>query len=421
MHIVFFADNFPPEGNAIASRVFERACYWIKWGHQVTVITSVPNFPEGKVYPGYKNKLYQVELIEGIRVVRVKTYIAQNKGFLLRILDFVSYICPALIAGILQKKPDVIVATTPQFFVGITAWLASFFRGIPFILEVADIWPASIVGVGAMHKSILIRGLEKLELFLYRRATSIIVLTPAFKKNLTSRNIPENKITVVINGVELAKYTPLEKDTLLAAKLNIDIEKKFIVGYIGTHGMAHALKNVLQAAESLSNSNILLLFVGAGSTRDELIAYATKKQLNNVKFVSAQPKKSISSVWSLCDVALVHLKNDPVFAEVIPSKIFEAMGMGLPILLAAPKGEASEIVTQQKVGIWVPAEEPQALADAINLLYNEVEKRKQFAIRSRECAYFYSRERQAREMMKAIEDALSNKQHVEPKEVQKND
>lgn len=414
MHIVFFADNFPPEGNAIASRVFERACYWVKWGHQVTVITSVPNFPEGKIYSGYKNKFYQVEIMEGIRVVRVKTFITKNKGFILRILDFLSYIFPALVAGLFQQKPDAIVATTPQFFVGITAWMTASLRGLPFILEVADIWPASIVGVGAMHKSMLIRWLEKLELFLYRRAIEIVVLTPAFKRNLTSRGVSEHKINVVINGVDLGKYAPLNRDTVLAKEQAIETDQ-FVVGYIGTHGMAHALVNVLRAAQLLMNPNIVLLFVGAGAERDELIHYADTNQLKNVKFIPAQPKNTISRFWSLCNVALVHLKNDPVFAEVIPSKIFEAMGMGLPILLAAPKGEASNIITQQKVGIWVPAEDPQALATAINDFYQQAEQRKQFAARSRECAYLYSRERQAKEMLLAIEQGISRKQKAKAK------
>lgn len=403
MHILFLTDNFPPEGNAIASRVFERACYWVKWGHEVTVITSVPNFPEGKVYAGYKNKWYQVEMLQGIRVVRVKTFIAKNKGFLLRILDFLSYIFPALAAGLWQKKPDVVVATTPQFFVGITAWLLTTLRRVPFILEVADIWPASIVSVGAMHKSILIRWLEKLELFLYRQATAIVVLTAAFKANLVSRGTDADKITVVINGVELSKYTPRERDGGLAQLHDIP-PSAFVVGYLGTHGMAHALMNVLHAAERLyAYPDILFLFVGAGAEREELMHFARINALKNVKFIPAQPKENMPRFWSLCHVALIHLKNDPVFAEVIPSKIFEAMGMGLPILLAAPQGEASAIVMGQQAGVWVEAQAPQALADAVLDYYQQPDKREQWANNSRQSADTFSRERQANEMLAVLQ------------------
>jgi len=403
MHIVFFADNFPPEGNAIASRVFERACYWVTWGHQVTVITSAPNFPEGNVYPGYNNKWYQIEIMKGIRVVRVKTFIAKNKGIFFRTLDFLSYTLPALIAGLWQKKPDVIVATTPQPFAALTAFLLAALRRLPFILEVADIWPASIVGVGAMQNNIVIRWLEKLELFLYRRSTAIVVLTAAFKSNLISRGINANKMTVIVNGVDLANYSPCLQDVVLAKQYHIHSDT-FVVGYIGTHGMAHALENVLKAAELLvNNSKILFLFVGGGAQRDDLINLANFKQLINVKFIPMQPKNTIFRFWSLCHVALVHLKNDPVFSEVIPSKIFEAMGMGLPILLAAPKGEASNIVMQNQVGIWVPAEDPRKLAEGINYYYENPHMRKQWAIKSHQCANVYSRERQAKEMIVTIQ------------------
>jgi colanic acid biosynthesis glycosyl transferase WcaI len=401
MHIMFLTDNFPPEGNAIASRVFERACYWINAGHQVTVITSVPNFPEGKVYEGYKNKFYQVEIMNGIRVVRIKTFIAKNKGFILRTVDFISYLPPAILAGLWQKKPDVVVATTPQLFVGLTGYFLKVLRRIPFVLEVADIWPASIVGVGAMHKNKLIQMLEKLELFLYRNATTIVVLTDSFKTNLTSRGISADKITVVINGVDTSKYSPLEKNHELARTHGIEPDQ-LVVGYLGTHGMAHGLMNVLRTAEQITNNKILFLFIGAGADRDDLMAYAKQKQLNNVKFLPAQPKNTMPQFWSICDIALVHLKNDPVFAEVIPSKIFEAMGMGLPIILAAPAGEASAIIVKENVGIFVPAENPDSLADAIETLYQNPEQRKQFAATSQRCAYHYSRERQASDMLKVI-------------------
>jgi colanic acid biosynthesis glycosyl transferase WcaI len=415
MHILFLTDNFPPEGNAIASRVYERACYWVNAGHEVTIITSVPNFPEGKVYPGYKNKWYQVEMMSGIRVVRVKTFIARNKGFMLRTLDFLSYIVPAVCAGLWQKKPDVVAATTPQFFVGVTAYLLTALRRVPFVLEVADIWPASIVGVGAMQKSTLIRWLEKLELFLYSRANAIVVLTQAFKVNLTSRDVPAAKITVCINGVNTSQFSPVEKNQQLAQDFGLTPDQ-FVIGYLGTHGMAHGLINVLHCAELLKdNQQIVFLFIGAGAERDELMQYAKDHQLTNVKFFPTQPKNTMRQVWSICNVALVHLKNDPVFAEVIPSKIFEAMGMGLPILMAAPAGEASAIITDEEVGIWVMPDQPQALADAAVRLSQQQDLCKQYAEQSSKRAYFHSRERQANEMLAVLEataiESQVEKQH----------
>ncbi len=286
------------------------------------------------MFAGYKNRFYQVEYLQGIRVVRVKTFIAANKGFLLRILDAISFTIPAILASIFQKKPDVIVATSPSLFAAIAALVSAKLRRLPFLLEVSDLWPASIVGVGAMRESRVIRWLEKLELFLYHHAQQIIVLSPAFKINLTKRKVPPEKIHVVINGVDLTRYSPQSRHELLAKQYQIDT-KNFVIGYIGTHGMAHALENVLAAAELLKNQpEIHFLFVGAGAMRDKLIQIAEEKALKNVSFINSQPKEVITNFWSLCHIALVHLKNTFAFSEVIPSKIFEAMGMGLPILIA---------------------------------------------------------------------------------------
>jgi len=404
MNILFFTDNFPPERNAAASRVYERACYWVKWGHQVTVVTCAPNFPEGKLFSGYKNKWYQVEMLDGIRVVRVKTFIAANKGFLLRIIDSISFTLPAIFAGICQQRPDVIAATSPSLFAAVAGLFTAKLRRIPFVLEVSDLWPASIVGVGAMRDSLAIRGLEKLELFLYHHATSIVVLSPAFKVNLVSRKIPENKIDIVINGFDMTRYSPRPRNQELAERYQIKSDE-FVVGYIGTHGMAHALENVLASAEILQKSHVRFLFVGAGAARDELMQLAESKKLANVSFIPSQAKDIIAEFWSLCNMALVHLKNSSVFAEVIPSKIFEAMGMGLPILMAAPAGEASAIVEREKIGVTVPPEDPQQMAEAIEYYSSRPDLLDMFVKNSCQSAPRYSREQQAKLFFNVLEQA----------------
>ncbi len=231
MNILFFADNFPPEKNAQASRVYERACYWVKWGHQVTVITCAPNFPEGKVYSGYRNRWYQVEDISGIRVVRVKTFITANAGTALRIIDFLSYMVTASCAALFQRRPTVLVATSPQLFAAVAGCFVGLVRGIPFVLELSDLWPESIVAVGAMKKNIALRCLEKIELVLYHRAAAVVALTAAFKENLIRRGIPGRKIAVVINGVDLERYQPRSKDQVLAAEWGIGSDE-FVIGYL---------------------------------------------------------------------------------------------------------------------------------------------------------------------------------------------
>ena len=401
MRILFLTENFPPETNAAATRVHERALYWVKDGHLVTIITSAPNFPQGKLYAGWKNKWYQTEIHEGIRVVRIKTYIAANRGTTRRMLDFISFMITAFFAGLFEKRPDVIAATSPQFFAAVCGWALGSVRRIPFVFELGDLWPASIIAVGAMRPNFYLQLMEKLELFLYRRSASVAALTHAFKKNLIKRGISANKISVVINGVDLWRYAPQSRDVNLAKAW--DLENKFVFGYVGTHGMAHGLSNILDAAELLKHrDDIRFLFVGDGAERTALISYAKKLQLNNIVFLPPQPKEMMPKVWSLCNVALVHLKNTPTFAEVIPSKMFEAMGMGLPVLMALPSGEATEILEQDGAGIAIPPEDPKALADAVQQLCDDKALLKKLQKQSLAAAPLHSRKSQAQQMINVL-------------------
>lgn len=403
LDILFVADNFPPETNAAATRVYERALYWIKWGHRVTVLTSAPNFPTGRIFPGYENRWRQVEDMGGIRVVRVKTLITANEGVMLRTLDFLSFMASAFVAGLFEKRPDVVVATSPQFFAAVCGWALSAARWRPFVFELGDLWPRSIIAVGAMRAPFALRMMERVELFLYRRAAAVAALTHAFKRDLVSRGIEPEKIAVVRNGVDLPRYAPRPKDEDMAAQWGLD--GKFVVGYVGTHGMAHGLINVLDAAQRLQDvSDLRFVLVGAGAERQMLIDEAKARGLANVVFLPAQPKEAMPRIWSLLNVALVHLKNAEAFAEVIPSKIFEAMGMGLPILLASPKGEASAIVEEDGAGLWVPAGDPGALASAVMKMKNDPEFLRALAEKSLASAPLHSRERQAEEMIEVLKD-----------------
>ena len=408
MKILFLTENFPPETNAAATRVYERALYWIRDGHSVTILTSAPNFPEGKLFQGYSNRWRQVENFDGIRVVRVKTFIAANKGVILRTLDFISFMMTAFVAGLFEKRPDVIAATSPQFFAAVGGWILSVCRARPFVFELGDLWPASIVAVGAMKRSLPLRLVERLELFLYRKSAAVAALTHAFKRNLVSRGIDPRKICVVRNGVDAGRYGVRTRHAQLAVEHGL--KDKFVIGYIGTHGLAHALDQVIEAAVLLKHQkDICFLFAGAGAARDNLIEQARLLGISNVVFLPMQPKERIPDIWSLCDLALVHLKDEPTFTEVIPSKIFEAMGMGLPIIIAAPEGEATDIVTTEQAGIVVSPPNPKFLADAIYRLCNDVAAREAYAKNSLAAAPRYSREKQAREMIRIFAAVIGGK------------
>ena len=399
VHILFLTDNFPPEGNAPASRTYEHAVRWVRAGHAVTVITGAPNFPEGVVFPGYRNRWYAVEAMDGIRVVRVKTYITANAGFALRTLDYLSFMVTGFLAGLAERRPDVIVGTSPQFFTVCAAWVLAMLRRRPWVFELRDLWPASIKAVGAMGDSPAMRALESLEITLYRRASAIVTVTETFRRELIDRGIDGARIRTVINGVDLERYSPRPKPQPWVARY--DLAGRFVVGYIGTHGMAHALEGVIAAADLLrARPDIVFLFVGSGAEREPLMDRA--KALPNVRFVPRQPKDAMPDHWALCDCALVHLKDDPLFASVIPSKIFEAMGMGLPILLAMPQGEATDLVGAAGAGVWVQPGRPDLLAGAISALADDPERRRQVADASATAAAEHSRDYQARRMLDVL-------------------
>ena len=406
MRILFFADNFPPETNAQASRVFERARYWVRWGHDVTVITCAPNFPEGELHPGFENRCRQIEEMAGIRVVRVKTFIAANRGKFRRMADYLSFLPTAAWAGLFEQAPDVVAATMPQPFAALAGLLVARLRRRPFLLEVADLWPESVLAVGAMERpNPVTRGLAGLSSFLYKSADRIVVLTEAFKGKLIGMGVPQERIDVVLNGVDLERFRPRPRDAALASELGISPDR-FVVGYIGTLGMAHGLENVLDTAKRLANTRVLFLLVGSGAERERLTALASDRGLRNVLFVPAQPKAEVARYWSLCDAALVHLRDAPLFETVIPSKLFEAMGMGLPILLVAPSGEAGKIVREEGVGVHLPCNHPGALALTLSSLADNPNATARMARRSEAAAQRHSREQQARLYLASLESAL---------------
>ncbi|RZS99288.1 hypothetical protein EV197_0497 [Aquimarina brevivitae] len=347
MHILFITDNFPPEVNAPATRTYEHCKEWVNLGADVTVITGAPNFPKGKVYNGYKNKLYQKELIDGIKVVRVWTYISANEGFVKRILDYLSFMISSFLVGLFIKT-DIIIATSPQFFSAISGRWLGFWKRKKWIMEVRDLWPESIKAVGAMKGGIVIRFFEFLEKRMYKKAYKIVVVTDSFKEILVKQhNILPSKIKVIKNGINSTLFQPIPKNFELLSKLNL--QDKIIVGYIGTHGMAHGLDFILKSLKKINNKDLHFLFLGDGAKREELIKLKESLNLNNVTMLPSVPKKEVVDYISILDIALVNLKKSDTFRSVIPSKIFELSGMHKPILLGV-EGEAKEIIDKYKVG-----------------------------------------------------------------------
>ena len=370
MKILFLTDNFPPEVNAPATRTYEHCVKWVELGHQVTVITCFPNFPKGKIFEGYKNRLIKKESIDGINVIRVWSYIAKSKGFVSQIIDYLSYSITSIIVGIFVKT-DIIIATSPQFFTAISGRVLSFFKGKPWVMEVRDLWPDSIVAVGSMsEKSKAFKILKKIEHRLYLNAQKIIVVTDSFKEYLIEKHfIPSEKIGVFKNGVIINNFKKIDSEKLLKLRKSFGLENKIVISFIGTHGLAHGLRFILDSISKIKDNKYHFLFVGDGSEKQNLLKYSQTLDSNNFTFLDSVTKNEIPLYIDTSDYSLVNLKKSNEFKNVIPSKIFENIAMHKPILLGV-EGESKELIEKYKVGV---AFEPENIESFINAI-SEIEQ-----------------------------------------------
>lgn len=366
MRILFLTDNFPPEVNAPATRTYEHCVKWIELGHKVTVITCFPNFPKGKVFVGYTNKLYQKENIDGITVIRVWSYITENNGFVKRIIDYISYALTSFLFGLFVKT-DLIIATSPQFFTAVSGRILSFLKGKPWVMEVRDLWPDSIVVVGYMNKkSIAFRILKRIEHHLYLNAQKIIVVTDSFKKYLIEKHfIPSEKIGVFKNGVLVNKFKKINSEKLFKLKESLGLKNKIVISFLGTHGLAHALKFILDSISKIKDTKYHFLFVGDGSDKENLLKYSQTLDSTNFTFLKSIAKNEMPLYIDISDYSLVNLKKSNEFENVIPSKIFENIAMYKPILLGV-EGEAKELIEKYKVGIAFEPENTDSFINAIS-------------------------------------------------------
>lgn len=401
MEVLFLTDNFVPEQNASARRSYEHCRRWVKQGVTVTVITTVPNFPSGKPQPPYRNRLYARETMDGIRVVRVWSFLAPNRGVMLRALDFASFAVSGFFAGLFQK-PDIIVATSPQLLTAVAGHLLGRVENRPWVFEVRDLWPESIAAVGAMKEGFVMRLLRHLEKTLYRGAERIVTVTEPMRTRLADRGVPPEKVGVVPNGADLERLMPRLRNPNLATHLRL--EGKFIIAYVGTLGMAQGLESVVHAAHLVGDSDIHFLFVGDGARREQLMEMSNWLGVRNVSFVGAVSSEAAVEYLALADAIVVPLKKSALFDGALPSKIFEAAAMEKPILLSA-SGISADLVRRYHAGLVVEPENPEALAAAAMRLRADAQLRESFRAGCSRLARQHDRDRLAGLMLDEIRHA----------------
>lgn len=368
MRILFLTHYFPPEVNAPANRTYENCLAWVRAGHEVHVVTCFPSHPRGVIYPGYRAGWYSQEGRAGVHVHRVWTLLGPNSGVFRRTLNYLSFVPAALWRAIRLGRFDVVVATSPQFFCAVAGWLSGMLKRTPWVFELRDLWPDSIAAVGAIRTSWLLRLLERLELHMYRHAALVVSVTQSFIDNLERRGIQRPHVAYVPNGIDPSFWRCQVDTGALRTRLGIPPDA-VVAAYMGTIGMAHGIGTVLEAAEILrrEHSQVWFLIVGEGAERAALEEEARRRGLTHLVFTGQVPREEIPALMHAADIALVLLKDSPLFCTVLPSKLFEALASGRPIILGV-RGEAQRVLEQARAGLPIAPENAADLADAIRRL-----------------------------------------------------
>ena len=403
MRILFFSHYYSPEGNAPATRVSALCERWVKAGHDVTVVTCPPNVPNGVVYDGYANKRTS-ETINGVKVERVRLYIAANKGAAKRMLNFASYFFSALWAALRLPKPDVVIATSPQLLCGYAGVWYKRLRRVPLVMEIRDIWPESMFAVGAKVPAFAYWMLEKIERAMYRVCDRLVTVGEGYEARLVEKGVPKEKISIVMNGTDLDVYRPQPKNKALLEKYGL--RGKFVVSYIGTVGMACGLEVVLDAAEQVGK-DVVFVIVGDGAYRAQLEEEAKRRGLTNVVFTGRQPKASMPDWINSSDASLVHLKKTALFTTVMPSKIFESAGCKKPVIMGVD-GYAKKLVMDAEAGLDMEPESAESLVACVTKLAGD----KELCARLGENAYnnialVHNRDKQAEEYLDILKTGLT--------------
>jgi colanic acid biosynthesis glycosyl transferase WcaI len=387
MKILYISQYFPPEMGAPAARAAELSKHWADAGHDVTVLTGFPNHPTGVIPPEYRSRFKRMvirESVNGATIVRTWLLPFPNRKSYERMLNYSSFCLSAASTGLFLSRPDVVIGSSPQLLVALSAWWLAKSKRVPFVFEVRDLWPESLAAVGVGNEnSLLHRTLGKIAGFLYRQADCVVVVAPAFEHHLVKHwNVPREKISIVENGVETQLFAPRQSDDI---KKELGIDGQFVVSYIGTMGMAHGLETVIEAATELQNSNpgIVFLLVGEGAEKASISALARKRGLNNLKCIDQQPREKIPTYISASDACLVLLKKSDIFKTVIPTKMLEFMSCSRPVILGV-EGQAREILEEAGAGLTIEPENAHELAKAIRYLSGNPGKGREYGRNGRQ-------------------------------------
>jgi colanic acid biosynthesis glycosyl transferase WcaI len=379
MRVLFLAQHYAPEQVSGAVLATELAEGLAQRGHDVVLVTCAPSYPQGRVFAGYRNRMFQVEDLDGVRVVRTWSYISPRqanwRSFWRRILSYGTFSASALYGGLLAMRrrraesplagrPDLVFSYSPPLPLGITAWLLSRFWRVPWVLRVEDLYPEAAVAVGALCNRVAIRLFFALERFLYHEATHVSLISEGFRQNLQGKGIPAGKLSVIPVWADPEVIRPEAKEN--GFRRQYDLQGTFLIMYAGTLGLTSALEDVVQAAYHLKDySDVRFMMIGEGVKKETLVNMARQQGLENMTFLPFQPRETLSEVMAAADVSLVTL-NRASSPFSLPNKVFSIMASGRPILaVTPPESEVAQLIQAGECGVIVPPGEPDSLAGTI--------------------------------------------------------
>ena len=381
LRVLYLSQYFPPEIGATQSRSYEMAKHLVEQGHHVTVITEMPNHPKGIIHPDYKGKLFLKEKIDNINIIRVWVYTSSIKTFYSRMLFYITFMVNAFFAGLFSKeKYNLVFATSPPFFVGLSGLLLSFCKRTKFIFEARDLWPESAIVLNELKNPLFIKLSEFLEKVYYKYAVAIVVVTKGIKKRLIAKKISSKKIVVIPNGSNTALFKPYSQ----LKRKELNLKDEFVIGYAGIFGIAQGMENLCELADQMkSERDIKFLFIGEGPKKEKIKNIKISKHLDNLIILDEIPREEIARYIACFDVAIVPLKKCLLFEGAVPTKIFDCMACEKPIIVAI-KGEAKEIIESSNAGIAVSPENVEEMQNAILKLKKSEEMRKSMSQNGRQ-------------------------------------
>jgi glycosyltransferase involved in cell wall biosynthesis len=386
MRILFLTQYYPPETGAVQNRLSDLARRLTKTGHRVTVLTAVPSYPKGEIFDEYRGRLTMSADCEGIRIVRTWAYVTKKKSFVQRILNYLSFAVLSPVVGwLIVEKVDVIIVESPPLFLGVSGYFLSRLKRAKFVLNVSDLWPESAVALDVLRSRRLIQWATRMEEWLYSKAILVTGQTQGIVDSIQSRcaNTPVHLLT---NGVtqEFLDQVAHARVSRIRLREKFGFGQKFIVVYTGLHGLAQGLDTLLQSAELLKqHENIQFCLFGEGPEKPHLQLIAAERELGNVRFYSPLPASEMVELLASVDASIVPLKRNRLFKAALPSKLFEALGAGVPVLLAVD-GEAKRLIEKSKGGLLVEPENPEDMAKKILQLCRDPEQRRKLGENGRE-------------------------------------